>query len=183
MPPSESLMTVFSQSPLTSCWLRLLMALRIVFDEREIDPQLCAVCGLYCGICPVYRAWTEQDLPRLDAIAGTLGVSRERLLCTGCRTPAAFCFGGECEVKECAEAKGVAFCAECAEFPCPRIERVMERAPHGSTILANGTRIRDVGWYAWLREQDARWRCPSCHGKVAFGAERCPSCHGPLSLR
>ena len=81
------------------------MALRAVFDDREIDASLAAVCGAYCGACPVYRAWAEQDRPRLEVLARSLGTTPGRLLCTGCRTPAAFCFGGDCEIKGCAEAR------------------------------------------------------------------------------
>ncbi len=74
------------------------MVLRTVFDDREVDTSLAGICGAYCGACPVYRAWVERDLPRLGALARSLGTTPARLLCTGCRTPAAFCFGGDCEI-------------------------------------------------------------------------------------
>jgi len=156
------------------------MALRAIFDDREVDASLAAVCGAYCGACPVYRAWAEQDRTRLEALSRSLGVPTERLICTGCRTPAAFCFGGECEIKRCAQARGVAFCPDCAEYPCDRIRRFREGAPYRAAMLRDAARIHEVGWYAWLREEDRRWRCPACGAKVGAGYEACIACGKPL---
>lgn len=156
------------------------MSLRAVFNGREIDAQLAGVCGIYCGACPIYRAWVEQDVPRLESLARSLGVPVARVMCTGCRAPATFCFGGDCEIKRCAQAKGVAFCAQCSEFPCVRIERLSRRAPHCAEVLENVPRIREVGWYEWLREQDAHWRCPACGAKSGFGDDVCCACGRPL---
>lgn len=157
------------------------MALRAVFDEREVDPQLGGVCGLYCGACPIYRAWVEQDAERLEVLARAYGVSIERLMCTGCRTPGTFCFGGECEIKGCAQAKGVAFCADCDEFPCDRLQRVAAGSAFRTTLFENVTRIREKGWYAWLREQDGRWRCLVCRAKLAYDERTCHACGRAMS--
>ncbi len=156
------------------------MALRAVFDEREVDPQLAGICGIYCGACPIYRAWVEQDAARLEALATSLGVIPEKLLCTGCRTPGTFCFGGECEIKTCAESKGVAFCADCDEFPCERIDRFAAGATYRAEALRNVPRIREVGWHPWLREQDAHWRCHVCRAKIAVDERTCHACGRPL---
>lgn len=152
------------------------MALRVVYDEREIDDQLAGVCGLYCGACPIYRAWVEQDMERLEALAHSLGIPPDKLMCTGCRTPGAFCFGGECEIKACAQAKGVAFCADCEAFPCERIRRLATGGPFRAAVLLNVPRIREAGWYPWLRKEDARWRCPVCRAKVGFDDRMCHAC-------
>lgn len=153
-----------------------MMALHPVYDEREVDLGLVAVCGMYCGACPVYRAWVEQDAPRLQALAKTLRADPATLMCTGCRAPPAFCLTPDCEVKRCAESKELFFCGECDEFPCEKIKRLEVRGGRCAAIEENAARLRDVGWYAWLREQDARWRCPSCRAKVGFDEAKCPAC-------
>ena len=153
-----------------------MMALHPIYDEREVDLGLVAVCGMYCGACPVYRAWVEQDAPRLAALAKTLHRDPESLMCTGCRAPSAFCLTTDCEVKRCAESRELFFCGECDEFPCEKIARVETRGGQCASIEENAARLRDVGWHAWLREQDARWRCPECRAKVGFEDPKCNSC-------
>ncbi|QJT10062.1 DUF3795 domain-containing protein [Oceanidesulfovibrio marinus] len=37
--------------------------------------------------------------------------------CTGCRTGT--CLLGNCHVQRCVQEKGIGFCYECADFPCP----------------------------------------------------------------
>ena len=153
-----------------------MMALHPIYDEREVDLGLVAVCGMYCGACPVYRAWVEQDAPRLQALAKSLHVDPGSLMCTGCRAPSAFCLTTDCEVKRCAESRELFFCGECDEFPCEKIARVETRGGQCASIEENAARLRDVGWHAWLREQDARWRCPECRAKVGFDDPKCHAC-------
>lgn len=152
------------------------MALRLVVNDRAVDASLAGICGAYCGACPVYMAWAAQDLPRLEALAQELHTTADRLMCTGCRTPAALCFGGECEVKTCAQHRGVAFCPDCADYPCDRIRRVHAGPAYRTVLSRDANRLHEVGVSAWLREQDAKWRCSGCGAKVPAGSESCPSC-------
>ena len=147
--------------------------------DREVDASVAGICGAFCGACPVYRAWAEQDHGKLEALSHSLNVPLDRLLCTGCRTPDGFCFGGECEVKRCAEHRGVAFCPDCDDYPCNRIRRAQVAQPIHALLARDAKRIREAGWYTWLREQDATWRCPSCGSRIAADATKCAHCgHG-----
>ena len=156
------------------------MALRMAYNDREIDASLAAVCGAYCGACPVYRAWAAQDLPALEALAKALGTTTDRLMCTGCRTPAAFCFGGDCEIKACAQKRGVVFCPDCADYPCDRIRRFEGVAAYRVAMRRDADRLHEGGATAWLREEDAHWRCASCGTKVAAATDACPKCGNAL---
>ena len=156
------------------------MALRMAFNDREIDTSLAGICGAYCGACPVYLAWSQQDFPRLEALAGSLGTTADRLICTGCRTPSAFCFGGDCEIKRCAQHRGVAFCPDCVDYPCNRVRRARVGEPYRKLLSRDAKRLHEVGVTAWLREQDAHWRCSGCGGKVPAGADACPKCGNAL---
>lgn len=152
------------------------MALRLVTNDRAIDASLAGICGAYCGACPVYMAWVAQDRPRLEALALELHTTPDRLMCTGCRTPAAFCFGGDCEVKACAQHRGVAFCPDCADYPCNRIRRAHVGPSYRNLLSRDAGHLHAVGVSAWLREQDAKWRCSGCGAKVPAGSEACPAC-------
>lgn len=152
------------------------MALRFVIDDREIDASLAGVCGAYCGACPVYRAWAAQDVARLDALAASLGTTPDRLVCTGCRTAASFCLGGDCGIKQCARDRGVTFCVDCSEYPCDRIRRSLSSVPYLPAICRDALRLHEAGISGWLREEDTRWRCPGCETPVAAGTGTCAHC-------
>ncbi len=152
------------------------MAQRLVLDDRQIDAALAGICGAYCGACPVYLAWADQDLPRLETLARELNTTVDRLMCTGCRSPAAFCLGGDCEVKACARHHGVAFCVDCADYPCNRIRRARVGEHYRGLLARDAKRLHEVGVSAWLREEDARWRCSGCGARVPAGSEHCPAC-------
>ncbi len=156
------------------------MVARLLLNDREIDASLAGVCGAYCGACPVYRAWADQDMPRLEALARSLNTTADRLLCTGCRTASAFCFGGDCGIKRCAQSHGVVFCTECEAYPCDRIRAFRGAAPYRAAMCRDATRLREVGVSAWLREENARWRCPGCGAKAVAGVNVCSHCGGLL---
>ncbi len=156
------------------------MAVRMAYNDRAMDASLAGICGAYCGACPVYRAWAEQDRPRLEALATELRTAVDRLICTGCRTPAAFCFGGDCEVKTCAQHRGVAFCMDCEDYPCNRIRRARVGDHIRVPLARDAARLHEVGVTAWLREEDAHWRCSACGDKVAAGMDTCPKCGNAL---
>lgn len=156
------------------------MALRIAVNDRAIDTSLAGICGAYCGACPVYLAWADQDPSRLTALAASLGTTVDRLMCTGCRTPAAFCFGGDCEIKACAQHRGVAFCPDCADYPCNRIRGARVGEAYRKLLSRDAARLHEVGVTTWLREEDAHWRCSGCGARVAAGTDRCPTCGNSL---
>lgn len=156
------------------------MALRMAREDRQIDASLAGICGAYCGACPVYRAWADQDRPRLEALAAALRTTPDRLVCTGCRTAAALCFGGDCEVKRCAEHRGVAFCMDCADYPCNRIRRSRIGEPYRQLLSRDAARLHGSGVTAWLRDEDAHWRCSRCDAPVAAGIDICPRCGNAL---
>lgn len=152
------------------------MALQVIVDDRAIDTSLAGICGVYCGACPVYLAWADQDIPKLAALAASLGTTTDRLMCTGCRTPAAFCLAGDCEIKVCARHRGVAFCPDCEDYPCDRIRRARSGHAYGAALSRDAARLHEIGISAWLREEDAHWRCSACGAKVSVGMDVCPKC-------
>lgn len=83
-----------------------------------------------------------QFLEQLQAGAG----------CPGCRA------GGGllgCKIRSCARERGLAYCCECPDFPCERIEQL---AAHYPTLMADNCRLQAVGLAQWLVEQEERRR-------------------------
>jgi len=83
----------------------------------------------------------------------------------------------ECEFIVCAKAHETDCCAFCAEFPCQLIiDFNNSEAPHHHDVLENLRRARAIGKAAWLLEQQAFWRCPSCGGRIHWYQGKCGIC-------
>jgi hypothetical protein len=103
-------------------------------DAKE---DLGTYCGLYCGSCPMYAGGK----------------------CTGCKGPtetlAEHC--QKCQMRPCAQAKGIKSCAECKSFPCAKTEAFHNSGkPMGKAAAANCATIRESGYDQWLADQAAK---------------------------
>ena len=65
----------------------------------EMEKELHASCGAYCGVCEFY---TKKKNPH----------------CPGCVSENGHLFWGECQLFACAKKHSVNHCGECPEFPC-----------------------------------------------------------------
>ena len=130
-------------------------------------PEPMGPCGVYCGACPAFDK-----------------------TCKGCgsddrqqkRTSKFSCKLRRC----CFEVKDVDHCFQCDEYPCAKLLDKLPRSHPGDPrfryrleVLDNSERIKQVGVERWLEEQDTRWSCPKCGGRVHFYHYRCSQCgHG-----
>jgi hypothetical protein len=65
---------------------------------------------------------------------------RKTTNCGGCIATCGMPFHGKCDVADCANEKQLAFCGDCAEFPCDLLKRYSYDPVHGD----NGARIANV---------------------------------------
>jgi len=90
-----------------------------------------APCGLNCALCDIYLA-TAADNDELRQIVADkwsklfgYPFQKEDVNCDGCLS------GGRlgiycrnlCEIKPCAQAKGISDCAQCPEYVCPKLQK------------------------------------------------------------
>ena len=133
------------------------------------QPELITICGLCCLLCAerariprraaaLRRAMVEEGWSfwahttpgftefwdYLDGLAGGG--------CSGCRAG-----GGppECQIRLCAQERGVKICVACADYPCAHIEALGTIYP---TLIADGRRLQEIGPERWLSEQQERAR-------------------------
>ena len=76
--------------------------------------------------------------------------------CPGCRNNSASCPAYEgCVIPACVQERGIDFCAQCNEFPCPKVKDYFDA--HDELIYpvwVNGNkRIREVGIEAYFEEK------------------------------
>lgn len=146
-----------------------------------------APCGLYCGACSIRAAYNRKDEQLLktmaDGVSIYLGhkVEANDLACEGCLSDVVAISCRECKIRDCAFARGLTRCSECADFPCELVTSFNnDGLPHHAEVLKNVRRQKEVGVDSWLAEQDKRWRCPSCSAGTDWYAGRCPECDSAI---
>jgi hypothetical protein len=155
----------------------------------EINPNLLAPCGLYCGVCGVYYATRDKNNKFLetllnfyqDKMPGLENVSIDDLKCEGCLSDQTSLFCRTCSIKDCTHKKGYAGCHECNEFPCKHIENFP--MPVGKKVILRTIPYwRQEGIEKFVADEEARYVCPDCGNKIFRGAKRCNKCKIPLDL-
>jgi len=78
----------------------------------------------------------------------------------------------------CLESRSIAYCCECPEYEtCQRFEEfARDNLRMGIDVRENLRIIGEGKMGEWLREQEERWRCPSC-GKPIIVSEVIDHCH------
>jgi hypothetical protein len=120
-----------------------------------------AVCGLFCPACTIYIA-SHEDHQRLPALAKRYGVSAAAVSCDGCRSDQRYAYCATCHMFRCAAEKGIDFCGQCAQHPCPEMRQFQEQKPHRLEIFQAQARIAKVGYEQWFREMSERYSCRLC---------------------
>ena len=155
----------------------------------EINPNLLAPCGLYCGVCGVYYATRDKNNQFMetllnfyqDKMPGLENVSIDDLKCEGCLSERTSITCRTCSIKDCTRKKGYAGCHECNEFPCEHIENFP--MPVGKKVILRTIPYwRQEGTEKFVADEEARYVCPDCGNKIFRGAKRCNKCKIPLDL-
>mgnify|MGYP000214022473 CR=1 FL=1 len=122
----------------------------------KLDLTLVGVCGLYCGECEVYVAFSEGDLDKQEEIAESISrqfntqVGPEQILCGGCHGPEELSFCAGCRIRPCATKRGYATCAECDEMDTCSILGAFLKAEMGKPVRRGLADIRELGLGVWL---------------------------------
>lgn len=144
----------------------------------EIQKELLAPCGLYCGVCAIRIAHRDNNQKFKEKLAPVYGLKPEDIHCNGClaeNDADIFPFCRVCPIKSCTREKGYEGCHQCDEFPCRFIEEFP--VPVGKkVILTQVPRWRELGTVEWVRQEEAKYSCPSCGNTLFRGAKRCNRC-------
>jgi hypothetical protein len=155
---------------------------RLAMMDEVDSTALLGVCGLYCGACYHYRASFPEGKHLLEE-ALHRGRDVEGFTCDGCRSNALYVHPGcsQCQIRACAERRGIIHCGECAEFPCDRIAGFQaDGRAHHRDVLSNLEDLKACGAAPWLAAQDQRWRC-ACGAKFSWYEESCRRCDASLA--
>jgi hypothetical protein len=155
----------------------------------DIVPEFLAPCGLYCGVCQFHYATQANDLAFLERFSRLLarqlpalaGLPPEELLCDGCLSARRFPYCRECAIRDCAQRKGLPGCHQCGDFPCALTD-AFPIAVGRKVMLRAVPYWRAHGTEAWIRAEEARYRCPECGHRLARGARQCRHCQSPVDV-
>jgi hypothetical protein len=157
---------------------------------RDGEP-LIAVCGLYCGACPMYLAThhnNEQKRKELlqQFASRQMKLSQEDLQCAGCLSDgpvAVFC--RKCAIRLCpANKTNVTRCSDCPDFPCSRITDFNNDGMlHHAEVLDNLRQMREMNIKDWAKHEEELWQCPQCRDSISWYDKACSNCGATRSER
>ncbi len=133
-------------------------AMRFTAEEfmSTVDLTLAGACGLYCGECEVYVAFSEGDLEKQEEIAESISqqfgaeISPEQIICGGCRGPEEISFSAGCKIRPCAATRGFTTCAECDEMDECETLGVFLGTDIGKAARRGLEEMRVLGVAEWL---------------------------------
>ncbi len=144
-------------------------------------------CGLYCGACGIYRAYKDGGAYR-QRLAAAFKCSPEKVRCEGCQALTPECWGNDCKIANCLNAKGLQFCCECPDYErhtCEKFEKFSRDYLKEDEVdlRSNLARIKAGDIDDWLKESKEKFRCPYCGDPLptkSFG-KKCYHCGRELS--
>ena len=91
--------------------------------------QLITPCGDNCSLCPKYTAKTAEELGMAAQLWYKAGwtervLSPDEIKCAGCSSHKTCTYG----LIDCMKAHSVVKCNQCGEFPCGRIEAMLQKS-------------------------------------------------------
>ncbi len=129
-------------------------------------------CGLYCGACKNMNP--SQNYGATPQMGNDQSPNLE---CQGCKSSESHITCNQCEIRICAQAKGIEWCSECPSYPCKMLLQFKsDKNPHHSAIIANLEDIKNFGVAEWLSKQKYRWTCPKCDTRFSWYEKKCEKC-------
>jgi hypothetical protein len=135
-------------------------------ESGNFTAELIAPCGMNCGICKWFLAFSR-------------GVPKKRgkvSHCLGCLPR-----GKNCYIKrgcKLLSKKKVRFCSECEQMPCKNLERLDKRYRnnYAMSMVENLREIQTKGIETFLKNQEAKYKCPQCGDVFSVHDRKCYSC-------
>ncbi len=126
-------------------------------DAQELR-ELTAICGIDCFNCEFFHTNVDDFFAKMPAERKAAfearGMTIDKVRCQGCRKTGCTAIDGKCETLACASERKVEFCYGCSDFPCSRLQPLVqgaERVPHNLKVY-NLSAIKNRGIEAWAAE-------------------------------
>ncbi len=148
--------------------------------ECKFTVDQIAPCGMNCGLCRAYLAYTH-------------GVPRQRgkvSHCPGCRPrdAGASDYPKNCYIKRgCKQLSNhqIQSCSQCMEtMPCKNLIRLDKRyrERYGMSMVENSREIKAKGMDEFLKNQAEKYRCPRCGDVICVHDGKCYGCNNKREI-
>jgi hypothetical protein len=136
-------------------------------QQPKFAPELIAPCGMNCGVCKAYLAYSRGVPKKRGSITH----------CSGCLPRNKNCFikrGCKKLTKN-----TVRFCFECENMPCSNLDRVDRRyrTRYSASLVGNLREIEEKGVEGFLKSQAAKYTCPECGDVISVHDGKCYVCN------
>jgi len=135
--------------------------------ESKFTADQIAPCGMNCGICKAYLAYSRGVPKKKGQVSH----------CSGCRVRGKNCafIKRDCPKKV---GKEIDSCTECPDMPCQRLTKLDAHygARYSMSMIENLQLIKEKGIDELLRSQAEAYRCPSCGDVVSVHDGKCYVC-------
>jgi len=148
-----------------------------------VSRNLVGRCGLYCGICEIYRAYRDSEELRRQ-LAEKHDCSPQDVRCEGCQAIDVFGWsrekewGKNCKILRCLNRRELTYCYECPDYePCKKHADFAKICSGlGMDLRQNLNNIQETDATQWVTEQERKWRCPKC-GQAIIVSYAFTDCH------
>ncbi|MFC2035316.1 DUF3795 domain-containing protein [Chloroflexota bacterium] len=146
--------------------------------------KLVGICGLYCGTCPSYLAYQENDIEELERISQRLGIAVSEVRCDGCLSDKVMPHCVDCRwgFRGCSRDKEVTWCFQCPDFPCQRLRdfldvHIIDGISHHALVIEDLQHMKEHGIQDWVEKQEKAGHCPHCGKRLYWFTIECSNCH------
>ncbi len=132
-----------------------------------MNEDLIAPCGMNCGLCIAFQ-FKELDLNKKGF---------QKKYCLGCIPRGEHCvhMASTCEMIGGGKLR---LCFECSSYPCRRLKALDKRysSKYHMSMIENLDYIQANGMERFLKNEEAKWKCPNCGGKICCHNGLCLNC-------
>ena len=135
-------------------------------QKEKFTPELIAPCGMNCGICKGYLAYSRgipKERGRVTHCSGCLIRNKNCFIKRGCKKLAKH------EIK---------FCFECDDMLCENLDRLDRRyrKRYDMSMVENLKELKKKGMKEFLKNQEEKYECQECGDIISVHNRKCYSC-------
>ncbi|HBI39292.1 MAG TPA: hypothetical protein DDY71_16745 [Spirochaetia bacterium] len=148
--------------------------------RHTMKKDLVGFCGLYCGACDNYLAFTKEKKDLLSNEKFQVS-DIETLSCSGCHTNKLTEHCSKCLLRKCAMEKEIDSCGFCQKYPCDDLKKFQgdglkwQGARHRVDVFKNIEQLTDTGIEKWIQNQENKWKC-DCGLTYSYYEKKCNRC-------
>ena len=135
-------------------------------QKGKITTELITPCGMNCGICKRYLAYSRgipEEKGKVIHCLGCLPQNRNCFIKRGCK-----------KLRQ----DDIKYCYECEDMPCENLDRIDRRyrKRYNMSMVENLRELKEKGMKQFLKSQEEKYECPICGDVISVHDGKCYAC-------